>query len=264
MTFFISFVFLSSCAAAAVVLPQLVDKARLDLESSANGPEEPDQPRVVVVQLDPRSLARSGLFRRGLTQRRALSLNSRPPFPSFLSRGRPGPAPVLRAPVSPPHSLRPGRVLAPELKKKGLQRWQKVADKEDKVSLPVSLKESKQTCTAVPFTQVRPPQIQIRSDVSSSLLTPRCCPLPVLLAACHGTRMSTGDGPQQAVLRSVQLPLCPVPGGVCRAESRDRGLPSPGPLLPLRPLQSPHRHGAPAVWSCEPGGASDGGAGVQV
>ncbi|XP_037553684.1 DAN domain family member 5 [Nematolebias whitei] len=147
MTFF-SFVFLSSCAAASVGLPQLVEKARVDLESSAIGPEEPFQARVKVVQLDPHSLAHSGFFRKGLTQRRALSHSSRPLFPLFLSQGRPGPAPAVKAPVSPSQNL-----MATELKKKGLQMWQKVAEKKEKMSLPVSLKESKQTCTSVPFTQ---------------------------------------------------------------------------------------------------------------
>lgn len=156
MTFFSSFVFLSSCAAAVVGLPQLVEKARTDLESSAIGPEEPIQARVKVVQLDPRSLARSGLFRKGLTQRRALAHNSRPLFPLFLSQGRSGPAPALKAPASPSHNL-----MTTELKKKGLQMWQKVAEKEEKMSLPVSLKENKQTCTSVPFTLVGPFQKHI-------------------------------------------------------------------------------------------------------
>ncbi|XP_017285951.1 DAN domain family member 5 [Kryptolebias marmoratus] len=156
MTFFAGFIFLSSCAAVSVMLPSntFVKKPRVEFDSSGVGPDEPVQAAVKVVQLDPRTLAQSGFFRRGLTQRRALSHSSRLPFPAFLSRGRPGPAPALRAPVSPPHNLRPRGSTEEVLKKKqGLQMWQKVVDKGEKVSLPISLKDSKQTCTAVPFTQ---------------------------------------------------------------------------------------------------------------
>ncbi|XP_013860291.1 DAN domain family member 5 [Austrofundulus limnaeus] len=156
MTFLSRFIFLLSCAAAAVVLPfdPLVKKSRIEFDSSGVGPDEPVQARVKVVQLDPRSLALSGFFRRGLTQRRALSHSTRLPFPAFLSRGRPAPAPALVAPASPLQSLRTRRPMAAELKKQqGLQMWQKVVDKGEKISLPVSLKDSKQTCTAVPFTQ---------------------------------------------------------------------------------------------------------------
>lgn len=155
MTFLIGFIFFSSCAAAAVVLPfdPLVKKSRVGFDSSGAGPDEPVQARVKVVQLDPRSLAQSGFLRRGLTQRRALSHSSRLPFPAFLSRGRLGPAPALLAPLQ---NLRTKRPMDVELKKQqGLQMWQKVVEKGKKISLPVSLKDSKQTCTAVPFTQVR-------------------------------------------------------------------------------------------------------------
>lgn len=159
MTFFTSFIFLSCCAVAAVMLPfdPLVKKSRVEFDSSGVGPDEPVQGRVKVVQLDPRSLAQSGFFRRGLTQRRALSHSTRLPFPAFLARGRPGPAPALVAPVSPLQNLRTRRPTEAEQKKQqGLQMWQKVVDKGEKISLPVSLKDSKQTCTTVPFTQVRP------------------------------------------------------------------------------------------------------------
>lgn len=144
------------CAAAAFPFPhssfRTPTTSRRELESSASGPDEPVREVVRVLQLDPQS----GLFRRGLTPRGAPSLRSRLSFPAFLSQGRVGPA--FRAPLNPLNHLQPNPPAEMEAKKrKGLQMWQRALGKADKttLSLPVNLKDTKQTCTAVPFTQVR-------------------------------------------------------------------------------------------------------------
>lgn len=164
MLFLLSFVFMSSLTAPAVALPHsafdFIRGAKAELESSGSGPDEPVQGVVKVFPLDPGSLANSGFLRRGLSARRGLSLSTRLPFPAFLSQGRPGPAPApalaSKALASPLHHLQPKSEM--ELKKKqGLQMWQKALNKGQTmpVSLPSSLKDSRQTCSGVPFTQVR-------------------------------------------------------------------------------------------------------------
>lgn len=168
MALLIAFIFLSSWTAAALTLPysSYVKGSRVDFESSGSGPEEPVRGIVKVVQLDHHTLTQSGFFRRGLTPRRAPSHSTRLPFPSFLSRGRPGQAVGNKAPVNPLHNLRPKNPTELELKKKqGLQMWQKVIDKGGKMSLPVNLKDMKQTCTAVPFTQVRAKESYVFSSL---------------------------------------------------------------------------------------------------
>lgn len=152
-------VFMPSMAALAFTLPHgtfdLLKGPKAELESSGSGPSEPVQGVVRVFPLDPGSLAHSGFLRRGPSSRRGPSLRPRMPFPAFLSQGRPGPAPASKALVSPLHHLRPKSEM--ELKKKqGLQMWQKAASKGDlmPVSLPASLKDGKQSCSGVPFTQV--------------------------------------------------------------------------------------------------------------
>uniref|UniRef100_UPI0037E88A6B DAN domain family member 5 n=1 Tax=Semicossyphus pulcher TaxID=241346 RepID=UPI0037E88A6B len=157
MAFPISLVFLCSWAAVALTFPRsafdnIVKGSKADFESSGSGPDEPVHGVVKVVQLDPRALAQSGFFRRGLTPRKAPSLSSRMSFPAFLSQGRPGPALAPRTPVSPLHQMNPKNEM--ELKKRqGLQMWQRAINKGEKMHLPVNLKDTKQTCTAVPFTQ---------------------------------------------------------------------------------------------------------------
>nr|XP_019939537.1 PREDICTED: cerberus-like [Paralichthys olivaceus] len=159
MTSFISLVIFSSWMTLAFTFPHntfenILKRSRVDVESSGSGPDEPIQGIVRVVQLDHRALAQSGFFRKGMTARRAPSLSSRLPFPAFLSQGRPGPAPASKAPVSPLHHLQTKGPTEMELKKRqGLQMWQRAMDKGGKLSLPVNLKDTKQTCTAVPFTQ---------------------------------------------------------------------------------------------------------------
>uniref|UniRef100_A0A8D0AJ73 DAN domain family, member 5 n=2 Tax=Sander lucioperca TaxID=283035 RepID=A0A8D0AJ73_SANLU len=161
MAFTISLVILSSWTAVAFTFPQntfdnIIKGSRVEFESSGSGPDEPVRGIVKVVQLDPRALAHSGFFRGGLTPRSVPSLSSRLSFPAFLSHGRPGLAPVPRTPVSPLHHLHPKSPTAMELKKRqGLQMWQRAINKGEKMStsLPVNLKDTKQTCTAVPFTQ---------------------------------------------------------------------------------------------------------------
>lgn len=163
MAFLIGLVLLSSWTAVAFTFPHntfnnIVRGSGGEFESSGSGPDEPARGIVKVVQLDPRALAQTGFFRRGLTPRRAPSLTSRLSFPAFLSHGRPGPALAHKTPVSPLHHLNPKSPAEVELKKRqGLQMWQRAINKEEKMtmSLPVNLKDTKQTCTAVPFTQVR-------------------------------------------------------------------------------------------------------------
>ncbi|CAG5938022.1 DAN domain family member 5 isoform 1-T2 [Menidia menidia] len=152
MAFVISLILFSSWMAVAVTFPYntFVKKSRFDFESSGSGPDEPVHGIVKIVQLDSRSLTQSALFRRGLSPGRALSHSSRLPFPAFLSRGRP----THKAAGSPLHTLRSRSPAETEMKKKQrLQMWQKAIDKGVKTSLPISLKDTKQACTAVPFIQ---------------------------------------------------------------------------------------------------------------
>ncbi|XP_054634978.1 DAN domain family member 5 [Dunckerocampus dactyliophorus] len=158
MVHLISLLFLPTLAAAFPfpynTLERVHKVSKDEFESSGDGPGESFQGIVKVVQLDPRALAQSGLFRRGLASRRAPSLHSRLPFPAFLSQARPGAA--LKAPVSPLHHLQAKKPAEVDLKKRqGLQMWQRAMEKGNKmaVSLPATLKDAKQTCTAVPFIQ---------------------------------------------------------------------------------------------------------------
>ncbi|XP_028985594.1 DAN domain family member 5 [Betta splendens] len=156
MTFLIGLVFLLSWTAAAAALPHgtfeaFSKRSKAALEASGSEPDEALRGVVKVVRLDPRALAQSGFFRRGLSPRGAPSLGARASFPAFLSQGRPGPAPG-----GPLRHLSPKSSTKVELKKKqGLQMWQRAVDKGDKVgvSLPLSLKDATQTCSAVAFTQ---------------------------------------------------------------------------------------------------------------
>ncbi|XP_029294449.1 LOW QUALITY PROTEIN: DAN domain family member 5 [Cottoperca gobio] len=162
MAFPLSLVFLSSWTAVAFTFPHnafdnIIKGSRVEFESSGSGPDEPVRGIVKVVQLDPRALAQSGFFRAGPIPRRVPSLTSRSSFPSFLTHGRPGPALASKTPVSPLHHLHPKSPTHMELKKRqGLQMWQRAihkGNKGDKMTLPVTLKDTKQTCSAVPFTQ---------------------------------------------------------------------------------------------------------------
>ncbi|XP_073339533.1 DAN domain family member 5 [Pagrus major] len=159
MAFSISLILFSTWTAVAFTFPHnifdnIVKGSRVEYESSGGGPDESVRGTVKVVQLDPRALAHSGFFRRGLTPRRVSSLSPRLPFPAFLSHGRPGPALAPKTPMSPLHHLSPKSPNEMELKKvQGMQMWQRAMSKGEKMSLPVSLKDTKQTCAAVPFTQ---------------------------------------------------------------------------------------------------------------
>ncbi|XP_029367220.1 DAN domain family member 5 [Echeneis naucrates] len=160
MAFFISLIFLSGWTASAFTIPHntfvnTVEGSMAEAESSGSGPDEPLRGTVKVVQLNPPALTQSSFFRRGFTQRGAPSLRPKLPFPAFLSQGRPGVALVSKAPVNPLRRLHPKTSTEIELKKRqSLQMWQRAVDKGTKtVPLPVSLKDTKQTCTAVPFTQ---------------------------------------------------------------------------------------------------------------
>ncbi|XP_045903278.1 DAN domain family member 5 [Micropterus dolomieu] len=161
MFFPISLVFLSCWTAVAFAFPRstfdnIVRGSKVEFESSGSGPDDPVRGIVKVVHLDPHFLPQSGFFRKGLSPRRPSSISSRLSFPAFLSHGRPGPAPVPKTPVSPLHHLHPKSSTEMELKKRqGLQMWHRAINKGEKrtMSLPVNLKDTKQTCTAVAFTQ---------------------------------------------------------------------------------------------------------------
>ncbi|XP_034542998.1 DAN domain family member 5 [Notolabrus celidotus] len=130
----------------------ILKRSRVDFESSGGGPDEPVRGIVKVVQLDSQSLPHSGFFRRGLTHRGAPFSSSKLSFPAFLANGRPSPASARKTPVSPIHHLTPKNDI--ELKKRqGLQMWQRATSKGEKMHLLVNLKDTKQTCSAVPFTQ---------------------------------------------------------------------------------------------------------------
>lgn len=171
MDFLISLVLLSSWTAVAFMLPHstfdnIVKGSKSEFESSGSGPDEPIQGIVKVLQLDPHNLVHSGFLRRGLMPRRIPSLNSRLSFPAFLSHGRPGPAPAHKTLVSPLHHLHPKGPSEMELKRRqSLQMWQRAIHKGEKLtaSLPVNLKDIKQTCAAVPFTQVRGKDFHVTS-----------------------------------------------------------------------------------------------------
>ncbi|XP_024145989.1 DAN domain family member 5 [Oryzias melastigma] len=155
MAIIIRFLFFLTLTSTALLFPYNTLR-KVEFESSGSGPNEPVQGVIKVVRLDPGSMSPSEFFRRGLPHRRALSPRSRLPFPDFLSRGRPGLAPAPRAPVSPLHNLSPQSTSEMELKmkkKQGLHMWQKVLDKGDKTTLPVNLKDPKQSCAAVSFVQ---------------------------------------------------------------------------------------------------------------
>lgn len=179
MTFFINFVFLSTFSAVALSLPfphnsiKSVPKngASRDFESSGNGPvdeQEPIRGTVKVVKLNPNNLGLSGLFRRGGIFPRGAP-GPRMPFPAFLSTGRPGPlalpdkaAAVPLHPLSHLHHDSQGNGGVGMKKRQGFEMWQRAMDKSDhsktmSMSLPLSLKDSanRQSCAAVPFTQVR-------------------------------------------------------------------------------------------------------------
>ncbi|XP_035992504.1 DAN domain family member 5 [Fundulus heteroclitus] len=156
MAFLLSLILLSTWAASALMLPynSLPRESSDELESSGGEADRAVQGVVKVVQLDPGNLVHSGFFRRGLAHRGPPFHTSRLPFPAFLSRGRPGPAAAPKDAVSPLRHLRPKRPTETDVRKKqGLLMWQRVMDKGGKVSLPVNLKDTKQTCAAVPFTQ---------------------------------------------------------------------------------------------------------------
>lgn len=179
MTSFINFVFLSTFSAVALSLPfphnsiKSVPKngTSRDFESSGNGPvdeQEPIRGTVKVVKLNPNNLGLSGLFRRGgISPRGAPS--PRMPFPGFLSMGRPGPpalpAKAAAVPLHPLSHLHHGGQVNGGVgmkKRQGFEMWQRAMDKSDhsktmSMSLPLSLKDSanRQSCAAVPFTQVR-------------------------------------------------------------------------------------------------------------
>ncbi|KAM3624282.1 uncharacterized protein V6R79_021487 [Siganus canaliculatus] len=155
MSFSTSLVLFSVWTAVAFTFPHntfhnIVTGTKAEVESSGDGPDQSIQGTVKVVQLDPRALAQSSFFRRGLTPRRTPSLSSRSSFPAFLSHGRPGLAQVRKTPVNPLHHLHPE---VDHKKRQGLHMWQNAIKKGEKIPLPVSLKDSKQTCNAVPFTQ---------------------------------------------------------------------------------------------------------------
>lgn len=119
-----------------------------DFESSGNGPDEPIQGNVRVVKVSPHFLRRA-----------AGAFGNPAPFPEFLARGLPAPSALEhnKPAVLLPHldSTNTG-----DARKQGVEMWQRVTQKSDRsresVALRINHKDiSKQSCAAVPFTQVR-------------------------------------------------------------------------------------------------------------
>lgn len=156
MAFLIRIIFFSLWSTVAFTLPYntFLKGSRFEFESSGSGPDEPVKGIVKVVQLDPRTMAQSAFFRRGQTLRKTFSHSSRLSFPAFLAHGRPGQAPGPKAAINPLHHLNANNP-AEGKKNQGVQMWQRAIDKGGKMPLPINLKDTKQTCAAVPFTQVR-------------------------------------------------------------------------------------------------------------
>ncbi|XP_026159874.1 DAN domain family member 5 [Mastacembelus armatus] len=231
MAFLVSLVLLSSCwtaegfAFSHNTFGNILKGSGFEFESSGGGADEPVPGIVKVVQLDPHAMAQSGIFRRGLTLRKAPSLSSRLSFPAFLSQGHPGPSPAFKAPVSPLQHLNPKSPTETELKKRqGLQMWQRVIDKGEKMtmSLPVNLKDTKQACTAIPFTQRVTAEgcntVTVRNKLCfgqcSSLFVPSDREVDTVRGALH--RPCSRCAPSKA--HTVPVPLR------CGAETRERAV----------------------------------------
>lgn len=126
-----------------------------DLESSGNGPDEPLRGSVRVVKLSPHFLRRPAG-----SHVSSKNSPSRGAFPAFLALGRPGPSVLSH---NKPAALLP-QVSASSSsgdarRKQGLEMWQKVMHKSERskeaVALRINPKDmTKQSCAAVPFTQV--------------------------------------------------------------------------------------------------------------
>uniref|UniRef100_A0A672S7R6 Uncharacterized protein n=1 Tax=Sinocyclocheilus grahami TaxID=75366 RepID=A0A672S7R6_SINGR len=126
-----------------------------DFESSGNGPDEPLRGSVRVVKLSPHFLRRAAGSHVSST-----NSPSRGAFPAFLALGRPGPSVLSH---NKPAALLPqvsaSSTSADARRKQGLEMWQKVMHKSERskeaVALRINPKDtSKQSCAAVPFTQV--------------------------------------------------------------------------------------------------------------
>lgn len=86
-----------------------------------------------------------------------------------------------------------------------------------------------------------------------------------ILTARDSPGVQHGDGAQPAVLRPVQLPVRTAGRRVRSVRRRRPPPPTQSPLLPLRPLQGPHRGRAPGLrGGPRPAEESPGGGGVQV
>ncbi len=125
-----------------------------DLGSSGNGPDEPLRGSVRVVKLSPHFLRRAAG-----SHVSSKNSPSRGAFPAFLSHGRPGPSVLSHnnpAALLPPVSASGA---ADARRKQGLEMWQKVMHKSERskeaVAQRINPKDmTKQSCAAVPFTQV--------------------------------------------------------------------------------------------------------------
>lgn len=126
-----------------------------DLESSGNGPDEPLRGSVRVVKLSPHFLRRAAG-----SHVSSKNSPSRGAFPAFLALGRPGPSVLSH---NNPAALLPqvsaSSAGADARRKQGLEMWQKVMHKSERsketVAQRINPKDmTKQSCAAVPFTQV--------------------------------------------------------------------------------------------------------------
>lgn len=130
-----------------------------EFETSGAGVDEPVRGSVRVVEVSPHFLrhAGMGMFGNRATPRRKPSL--RGAFPDFLALGRAGPSPSVKLSVPPLVHLRDIHSGQDAKRRQGMSMWQRVMDKsgreKEAVALPINPKEvSKQSCAAVPFTQV--------------------------------------------------------------------------------------------------------------
>lgn len=156
----IFFILLSVCALVCAfprtALRNFHRHPEKDFESSGNGPDEPIRGSVRVVKLSPHFLRRAaGAFGNHAPSR---STPGHSAFPAFLARGLSGPSVLThnKPAVALPHL---GASNTGDAKKQGLEMWQRVTQKSDRsreaVALRVNHKDmSKQSCAAVPFTQV--------------------------------------------------------------------------------------------------------------
>ncbi|KAL2086122.1 hypothetical protein ACEWY4_017181 [Coilia grayii] len=134
---------------------QSVKNRERPFEASGAGADEPVRGSVKVVSVGPHFLRHAGMFASGASARRATPLRS--PFPDFLALGHSGPSRSSKLSVPPVAHLRDNHHGLDGKRRQGMGMWQRAMGKHEQketVALPINPKEmSKQSCTAIPFTQ---------------------------------------------------------------------------------------------------------------